>query len=155
MSLEQFRHLLEWSTQVQNDPLLGSLSKKNPEGQIMPSNPGSAFFGQQGSVPRCDVYKSGNTIIVEAELPGIERENFKVQLAKGEIIIQGKYMTLLPNREYLIKERPSLKFEKKLSIPYQVIRQEIKTSFEEGLLVIIIPIHEDEEAVDIPFQMDT
>ncbi|MEN8700595.1 Hsp20/alpha crystallin family protein [Bacillus infantis] len=155
MELEQFRHLLEWSTQVQNDPLLGSLNKKNPEGQNMSSNLGSAFFGQQGSVPRCDVYKSGSTVIVEAELPGIERQEIKVQMAKDEIIIKGKYLTLLPNREYLIKERPSLKFEKKLSIPYQVIRQEIKTSFKEGLLVIIIPIHEDEEAVDIPFQMDT
>jgi HSP20 family protein len=155
MELKQFRQLLEWSTQFQNDQLLGNLNKKNSEDRAMSAGLGAAFFGQQSSVPRCDVYKSGSNLIVEAELPGIAREDIKVQLAKDEIIIKGNYLTVLPNREYLIKERPSLNFEKKLSIPFQVMREGIKTSFEEGLLKIVIPVHEGEEAVDIPFKIET
>jgi HSP20 family protein len=146
MEMEGFRQLLEWSTQF---------NKKNQDGGTISSNLGAAFFSQQGSVPRCDAYRSGNTLMVEAELPGIARENIKVQLAKDEIIIRGGYLTLLPNREYLIKERPSLNFEKKLSIPFQVIREGIETSFEDGLLTIAIPIHEEEEAVDIPLRVET
>jgi HSP20 family protein len=155
MELEQFRQLLEWSTQFQNEPMLSNLNKKNHDDRNMSSNLGAAFFSQQGSVPRCDVYRSGSYLIVEAELPGISREEIKVQLTKDEIIIKGKYLTLLPNREYLIKERPSLNFEKKLTIPFQVIREGIETSLESGLLTIAMPIPESEEAVDIPFKMET
>jgi HSP20 family protein len=155
MEMNQFKQLLEWSTQFQNDQFLCNLSKKNAEDRTISSSPGAAFFGQQSSVPKCDVYKNGSTLIVEAELPGIAREDIKVQLTKDEIIIKGNYLTLLPNREYLIKERPSLNFEKKLSIPFQVLREGIETSFKEGLLKIVIPVHEGEEAVDIPFKMET
>ncbi|MBU8878901.1 Hsp20/alpha crystallin family protein [Bacillus sp. FJAT-29790] len=112
-----------------------------------------AFFSKQDVFPRCDVYATNESLVIDAELPGVERSEIKVFLYQEELVITGECKTLKSGLQYYIKERPNRKFEKKLTIPVSINRSAIETHFTNGILTIILPIMK-EDAEKIPIKVD-
>ncbi|KAB2338156.1 Hsp20/alpha crystallin family protein [Cytobacillus depressus] len=108
------------------------------------------FFSNQDIFPRCDVFEENECLIVEAELPGVEINEIKVFLKQDELILKGECKTIKPSIKYYLKERPNRTFEKKITIPVQINRQEIQTHFKNGILSIILPFNQtDHENIPI------
>jgi HSP20 family protein len=99
--------------------------------------------------PRCDLYEKDVKLFVEAELCGMNKEDVTVMLRGQELTIQGVISTLKPQIHYFLKERPDTPFEKNISLPFKVDKNNISSSFDYGLLTVILPIIPEEDAVPV------
>lgn len=99
--------------------------------------------------PHCDLYEYEDRLFIEAELPGVTREQVRITLKGKHLAISGEYSTLKPRITYYLKERCDRSFEKNINLPYQVNQHGIKSSLEKGLLTIVLPIIKEEEAVPV------
>ncbi len=99
--------------------------------------------------PKCDVYETEKELIVEAEIPGITKENLHISIHQQLITIAGGFNTFRQNTTYYVKERVNRKFKKEIPLPYPVDIQQVKSEIRYGILTIIMPINR-EEIEDIP-----
>lgn len=102
--------------------------------------------------PKCDLYEVDNELIVEAEVPGLMKEDLQISINQQLLIITGEFHSLKLNRKYFLKERVSRKFKKELTLPYPIVVNKIRTEIQNGILVIAIPFqHEEGENIPITF----
>jgi HSP20 family protein len=99
--------------------------------------------------PRCDLYEKDGNLFVEAEVTGMNKEDINVMLRGQELTIQGVISTLKPQIHYFLKERPDTPFEKVLTLPFKVDKNNISSRFDNGLLTVILPIIPEEDAVPV------
>lgn len=103
------------------------------------------------SYPKIDLYREADNLIVETELPGMEKKDIQVSIENGSLIIKGQFQTIKPKVHYYVKERLHLDFEKRIPLPSMVEERNIRSSFQTGVLKLILPITEpDDELVEIP-----
>ncbi|MGM0899680.1 Hsp20/alpha crystallin family protein [Mesobacillus maritimus] len=107
----------------------------------------------KGLFPRCDMFEEEDQLYIQAELPGISREDVVVSLRDQELVIQGNYSTLKPRLQYYLKERSDRSFEKSIKLPVKVNKQKISSSLNNGLLTIMFPIIKEEDAVPIHIEI--
>jgi len=107
----------------------------------------------KGLFPRCDMFEENDQLFIQAELPGISREDVVVSLKDQELVIQGNYSTLKPSLQYYLKERSDRSFVKSIKLPVKVNKQNINSSLDNGLLTIICPIIKEEDAVPIHIEI--
>jgi HSP20 family protein len=107
----------------------------------------------KGLFPRCDMFEENDRLFIQAELPGISREDVVVSLKDQEIVIQGNYSTLKPSLQYYLKERSDRSFVKSIKLPVKVNKQNINSNLDNGLLTIICPIIKEEDAVPIHIEI--
>ncbi|GLB61141.1 Hsp20/alpha crystallin family protein [Cytobacillus sp. NCCP-133] len=150
MDMEKWKELIQLTAQYQNEDFWsGFMESENSDLNKKRSFSGleqrkiNTFLSNQEVYPRCDMYEDGDKIIIEAELPGLAKNDIKVSLIQDELIIKGKSSTFRNHCRYLLKERPSRNFEKKLSIPIAINKNMIETSLNHGILSIILPIKKD------------
>ena len=91
--------------------------------------------------PRCDIKENENSIIVHADLPGVEKDNIKVNIEKNLLIISGdrKQEKKEENDKYHRIERFYGSFQRQIRIPDNTDPTSIKANFENGVLNIEIP----------------
>jgi HSP20 family protein len=91
-----------------------------------------------------DVYTTEDSIVVKASLPGLEPGDVEIVLEKDVLTIQG---VLKPKREdvrYLLQERPyGCVFGRALRLNVPVDADAAEATFEDGVLVLVLPKIED------------
>lgn len=107
----------------------------------------------KGIFPRCDMFEEEDQLIIQAELPGISREDVFVSLREQELILEGNYSTLKPGLQFYLKERSDRSFVKSIKLPVKVNTNKISSSLNDGLLTIIFPIMKEEDAVPIHIEI--
>jgi HSP20 family protein len=107
----------------------------------------------KGLFPRCDMFEEDDQLFIQAELPGISRDDVVVSLKDQELVIQGNYSTLKPSLQYYLKERSDRSFVKSIKLPVKVNKQKVNSSLDNGLLTIICPIIKEEDAVPIHIEI--
>ncbi len=100
------------------------------------------FLGLDGTwtLP-LDVYETEGTIVIEAEVPGIEAGDLRISLDPGQIEIRGlKREDLSGSRAtYLRLERESGIFRRALALPCAVQTDKASAVLENGVLTIVMP----------------
>lgn len=90
--------------------------------------------------PRIEVYEEGSDLVIQAELPGMKREDLDVDISEGTLILKGEKKRSGPEEaDYHYSERFYGTFERSIEIPVEVREDEAKASFKEGVLEIRIP----------------
>ena len=107
------------------------------------------FFGDGGRMPRADfdfaptvdVEETPSEFIVHAELPGLTEKDVKVTLTGDLLVIRGekKVDREKKDRTYHASERVSGSFERTFRLPTPVKGNEVKASFQNGLLTVTVP----------------
>ena len=94
-----------------------------------------------GWQPCCDVAETDEAIIVEVELPGVERQDVGVEVEGDVLRITGERRETVEHRErqYSRMERSYGRFERQLQLPSSVDRDRIHASFHAGILTITLP----------------
>lgn len=160
MELEKWKELIKMSAQYQDQdfweklisPEVSNHNKKLSFSGLEQEKI-NRFLSSQDIYPRCDVYEYNGNIIIEAELPGACKNDIKVSLVQNELIIKGTCSAFQQHLRYFLKERHSRAFEKVLTLPMPVDKNSIKSSFENGILSISLPIlFEEEEKIPIKLQ---
>ena len=88
-----------------------------------------------------DVFEKNGHLIVKAELPGVNKEDVKVEMDDGDLVIDGerKAESEVREQDYYRMERTYGSFHRRLPIPLDVKPEQIKATYSDGVLEIQIP----------------
>jgi HSP20 family protein len=91
--------------------------------------------------PHTDVYEKNGNIVVQAELPGLTKDDVEITLDDGDIVIQGerKATEEVKEQDYYRMERRSGSFYRRLTLPFEVTPDKISATVKDGVLEVKIP----------------
>jgi HSP20 family protein len=93
--------------------------------------------------PNTNILECGNTLIVEVELPGVNKEDISIYLqGNAELIIRGvknKPQLNDPAVTYYLFEREFGQFYKKIVVDFPLDTDNIASVMENGVLTVKIP----------------
>ena len=104
-----------------------------------------------GRHPAVDIYEKDEKIIVEAELPGIEKEKIKVDVKGRLLTLSGEHDREDETKEdgRYRRERRFGKFERTFKLPFEVTEENIDASYTNGVLVLKIEKPEEQKPKQI------
>ncbi|MFW5946006.1 MAG: Hsp20/alpha crystallin family protein [Candidatus Natronoplasma sp.] len=96
--------------------------------------------------PALDMRDIGEKYLIEAEIPGIDKDDIEIELRDGSMVIQAETTeeTEEEGEDYLRKERGYRSFYRQLPVPEEVEEDEIKAELKQGILTIDLPKKETE-----------
>ena len=91
--------------------------------------------------PAVDVLESKDSYLIRAELPGMKREDIKVEVKDGTLVLSGERKSEKPAEgiEYRHTERVAAKFWRSFTLPETVKQDGIEASYKDGVLEIRVP----------------
>ena len=92
-------------------------------------------------IPKIDISEDEKNIYLEAELPGVKKEDLKIKLEDNKLTILGEKRNSSENdknRNFYNRERIFGTFEKVFTIQSEINKDNIKAEFENGLLSLTI-----------------
>lgn len=104
-----------------------------------------------------DVRETDDAYIVQASVPGFDPQQIDVTLDRNVLTIKA----LLDEEEleedeiYHLRERRFGQFSRSISLPSDVVAEEIEASVELGVLTVYVPKHESSKPKHIPVQGST
>ena len=104
--------------------------------------------------PPVDVEEKGNEILVTAELPGMKKDDFNVELSGDRLIIRGeKKSEREENREgYYLSECTYGHFSRSIPLPAKVQEDKVKADYKNGVLKVRLPKSDDYKTKNINVQ---
>lgn len=92
-----------------------------------------------GFVPAVDLEETEDAWLVEAELPGVRREDVNVEVRDSELAITGEIKER--EREGVLRRRTRRtgQFEYRVTLPGQVDPERIEARLENGVLTVRVP----------------
>ncbi|MCD2204460.1 Hsp20/alpha crystallin family protein [Halobacterium sp. KA-6] len=95
-----------------------------------------------------DVGEWDGEFVVEADLPGYEREDIDVRVTDNTLHIDAEHKAEREEREelsYLRKERVKTDVSRTITLPEEIDEDEVSATYENGVLTVVLPKHESEE----------
>ena len=91
--------------------------------------------------PSVDIYETDGEIMVQAELPGVDRKDISLNLEKNVLTLKGERRFEKETKEenYHRIERAYGGFSRSFSIPAIVDEEKIKADYKDGILRIALP----------------
>ena len=91
--------------------------------------------------PDIEAFERKGEFVVRADLPGMTRDNVKVEISDGALVIQGERKEEKEQKEkgYYAAERSYGAFYRALPLPDGVKTDEAKATFKDGVLEIAMP----------------
>ncbi len=95
--------------------------------------------------PAVDILESRDSYLIRAELPGMKREDFNLEVHDGSLTLSGerKFEEAANGVEYHRIERTSGKFSRSFHLPQTVKTDAIKATYRDGILEIHVPKAEE------------
>ena len=95
--------------------------------------------------PQVDAYETDKGYQIEVALPGLKREDVKVDFQQGRLTISGErqFKNEQNDRRYHIVESSYGSFQRSFQLPDTVEPRQIQANFEDGVLRVLVP--KDEE----------
>ncbi len=93
------------------------------------------------AAPDIDVRENDKEIVFEAELPGLDEEDVSIILRDGVLSLKGEKKSKRDekNDTYHLVERTYGTFERSFQLPETIDEDQIKATFEKGILHIVVP----------------
>lgn len=105
--------------------------------------PGRSSASSAGAVwyPAVDVLESKDAYLLRAELPGMNKEDFNLEVKNGMLTISGerKVEDLVSGVWYRSVERVAGKFSRSFHLPETVQQDGIQATYRDGILEIYVP----------------
>ena len=91
--------------------------------------------------PQIDLIDEGEYYLLNADLPGFDKDNLDIELLPEEIRLTGEIDTSQDKEDttYLYKERHHNKFSRVIQFPERIRVEEVKAEMHNGILSINIP----------------
>lgn len=107
------------------------------------------FFGNVRQAPASpamplDLYRKGDEFVAAIDLPGIDPETVDIDVEDRTLTIRAERKAPEgDDLEWLTHERPSGTFARQLTVGYGVALDRITANYEDGVLVVTIPVAEE------------
>jgi HSP20 family protein len=91
--------------------------------------------------PRMDIREQGNAIVLEAEIPGADRDALKLEVKDGVLSLKGEKRRehSEENGGVYRSERAYGAFTRRFLLPEEVDGDKIEAAYKDGVLTIILP----------------
>ncbi|MEX0802066.1 MAG: Hsp20/alpha crystallin family protein [Candidatus Binatia bacterium] len=110
----------------------------------------------EGWYPAVDILESKEAYLLRAELPGMTKEDFNLEVKDGTLTLTGERKAVKPadGVEYRSVERVNGKFVRSFTLPETVKHDGIQATYKDGILEIHIPKAEEAKPrqIDITVQ---
>ncbi len=120
-------------------------SPAKPVEQIFPNLfPRLAFVERTDEYPYVNVAEYKDEIQIVAEIPGIPKENVKLQLHDGMLTISGerKAPEDAKDSQWLRQEISYGSFSRTIQLPERVEAEKVTAEYQNGVLRVVLPKHE-------------
>jgi HSP20 family protein len=106
--------------------------------------------------PPVDILESRDGYLLRAELPGMKREDFNLEVKEGTLTLSGerKFEEAADGVQYHRVERVSGKFGRSFSLPQLVKSEDIKATYRDGILEIHVPKAEEAKPKQIAINVN-
>jgi len=107
---------------------------------------GVEFFGNN-SYPKVDVKDYDDKITIEAEIPGLDKDDVSVDLESQVLMISGGKREIKneENARYIRKELKRSSFKRSFKLGDNLNVKKIQADFDNGLLLVTVPKREKDE----------
>lgn len=94
----------------------------------------------RGHQPSVDIYEKENKICVEAELPGFDKDNIKVDVKGKLLTIGGERVSNeeVKDEKHYRRERHFGSFERSFKLPFEVTEEQIQATYKDGVLTLLV-----------------
>ena len=101
---------------------------------------GPSAIGQAAWSPQIDVFQRGNDLVVRADLPGIKKEDVRVDISDNLLTIQGERKQEREEEHdgWYRNERSYGSFVRTIPLPEGTIADSAKATFNNGVLEIVL-----------------
>lgn len=98
-----------------------------------------------GWSPPVDIEEQDNAYVIEAELPGVQKDDVNIELVANELMITGEIKER--EREGILRKRTRRigRFEYRVRLPEQVDADNVEASLKDGVLSVRVPKREQAE----------
>jgi HSP20 family protein len=103
---------------------------------------------EAGWYPEIDIFEKDNRLVTKIDLPGMKKEDVKVEVTDGHLAISGERQreTEEKGKEFYRCERESGSFYRAVSLPEGVKLEDVKATFADGVLEVSVPLPTKPEA---------
>ncbi|HCA56659.1 MAG TPA: molecular chaperone, partial [Blastocatellia bacterium] len=114
----------------------------------VPASVDRGEFARGSWSPNVDIYEDENRLIVEAELPGMNREDFEVSVENNVLTLKGerKFEKKTEGDNYHRVERAYGSFTRQFTLPQTITAEGATADFENGVLRVALPKREETKA---------
>jgi len=106
--------------------------------------------------PKADMKETKEGYVIQAELPGVPKENLKVEINQDTLTLRGDKKYEVSNNgdeaeEFQYRERSYGSFMRRFQLPEGVDAKKIKANFHDGVLKLEIPkTEQSRESITVP-----
>lgn len=140
------------------DEQFGRLVENMFEEMFAPLTQGGAlsqWSGEDTISPRLNVSENDKAFEVQAEMPGVKKEDVKVAIERQRVTIEGASSQESEQREgnnVLYTERSASRFMRSFMLPAEVDETSAQARMENGVLTLTLPKKEGNGATRIPIR---
>ena len=98
-------------------------------------------FFSKGSYPRVDVIEKPDKLILNAEIPGLTKEDVAVELDGDSLVIKGskRQKTYKTEEKYVLREIKRSSFQRSFLLGDNIDKKNVKADFKDGMLTVELP----------------
>jgi HSP20 family protein len=113
-----------------------------PVFRTRPAAEGASWF------PEIDVFEKDNRLVTKIDLPGMRKEDVKVEVTDGQLAISGERKTEAEEKKenFYRCEREYGNFYRAVPLPEGVKLEDVKATFSDGVLEVSVPFPVKPEA---------
>lgn len=106
---------------------------------------GEEEITQGAWAPPVDIYETTESIVLEAELPGITKDDIVVEVKDNTLTLKGdkRFEREVKEENYHRVERSYGAFQRAFTLPSTVQQDKVKAKFRDGILEITLPKMEE------------
>jgi HSP20 family protein len=99
----------------------------------------------QAWAPAVDIFETENSIILKAELPGVEPNDVEVRVEDNTLYLKGerKFEKETKEENYHRIERSYGSFARSFTLPNSIDAEKVAAEYKDGLLTLTLPKHEE------------
>ncbi len=89
----------------------------------------------------CDIADKGDKFVLTADLPGMDKDEVKINVTDNEIEISAEHKESKEERKkgYIREERSQVRYERTLSVPEDVVGSKVTAKMQNGILTVELP----------------
>jgi len=106
--------------------------------------------------PKIEVLDKKDTVVIKAEVPGINKKDLDVKIDNGNLVIRGETRKEDESQEkgYYYSERSYGSFYRSISLPDTIDEKGIKAKYKDGILEINLPKTKEAKEKSKPIEVE-
>ena len=97
-------------------------------------------FFYAGSYPKVDAMEFSDRVVIEAEIPGLKKEDLGIKVENDILTISGNKRDTIEDKtgKYIVRELKRSSFKRSFKLQENIDRKSIDAKFEHGMLLITL-----------------